>query len=63
MENLKDNDSKQLTKFQKDHFDEESIWNNASELKYLKETTSILDRALKEPSDDFVKHFTYQALG
>jgi hypothetical protein len=54
---IKDNEIAELKKFHKSYFDQENITNTASELKYLNEIKSLLNKELLEPSEDFVKLF------
>lgn len=56
-EKLSDSIGNELKKFQKDIFDVEGIFNNASDLKYSKQIKEMLSRELREPSEDFIKYF------
>lgn len=58
--NIKDVQIEELSKFHKSVFDVESISNTASELKYTKEIRSLFQKELQEPSSEFVKHFARQ---
>lgn len=57
---IKDTELVELKKFHKSYFDVESITNTASELKYLNELKTLLNRELITPSDSFVSFFTKQ---
>lgn len=54
---VKDSQLPQLQKFYKSEFDVDSIFNAASELRYLSEFKSTLSAELESPSDDFVRFF------
>lgn len=54
---VKDSQLPQLQKFCKSEFDVDSIFNAASELRYLSEFKSTLSAELESPSDDFVRFF------
>lgn len=56
--NIKDVQLEELKKFHKSYFDEDSILNNAQELKYSNEIRAILQSELNAPSEDFVRFFT-----
>ncbi|MEN0049890.1 MAG: type I restriction endonuclease, partial [Bacteroidota bacterium] len=47
----------ELKRFQKDNFDEDEIFNVASDLKYSKHIKELLYNELKSPSEDFIKYF------
>ena len=47
----------ELKKFHKAQFDQQEIFNTASELKYSKEIKDILSAELKNPTEEFVKYF------
>ncbi len=53
---IKDWYAVELKKFHKDSFDEETIFNTASELKYSNEIKQFMAQQLKNPSDDFIKY-------
>ncbi len=57
---LKDNQIEELKKFHKSVFDEESITNNASELKFTNELKYLIQQEFLNPSPDFVKFFAKQ---
>ncbi len=54
---LKENHISELKRFCKESFNEESILNTASELKYTNEFKSILSSELQEPSENFIRFF------
>lgn len=54
---IKDNQIAELKKFQKSTFDENDIFNSASELKYSHQFRSVFSNELQNPSDDFLKFF------
>lgn len=53
--NLKENQITELRKFHKDHFDSDSIFGSAEELKYSKLVKDTIQDELENPSPDFVK--------
>ncbi|MES2275977.1 MAG: type I restriction endonuclease [Bacteroidota bacterium] len=57
---IKETEVVELKKFHKSYFDVESITNTASELKYLNELKTLLNREMLAPSDNFVSFFTKQ---
>jgi hypothetical protein len=57
---IKETEIVELKKFHKSYFDVESITNTASELKYLNELKTLLNREMISPSDNFVSFFTKQ---
>jgi len=57
---IKETEIAELKKFHKSYFDVENITNTASELKYLNELKTLLNRELVTPSDQFVSFFTRQ---
>jgi hypothetical protein len=57
---IKETEVVELKKFHKSYFDVESITNTASELKYLNELKTLLNKELLAPSDNFVSFFTKQ---
>ena len=57
---IKETEVVELKKFHKSYFDVESITNTASELKYLNELKTLLNREMLVPSDNFVSFFTKQ---
>jgi hypothetical protein len=57
---IKETEIVELKKFHKSYFDVESITNTASELKYLNELKTLLNREMLAPSDNFVSFFTRQ---
>jgi predicted type IV restriction endonuclease len=60
MDNLKENQVKELEKFSKSSFNLNDILTVASELKYKIEIKKVMKRQLNNPSDDFVKFFGKQ---
>lgn len=57
---IKETEIVELKKFHKSYFDVESITNTASELKYLNELKTLLNKEMVAPSDNFVSFFTKQ---
>jgi hypothetical protein len=57
---IKETEVVELKKFHKSYFDVESITNTASELKYLNELKTLLNKEMLTPSDNFVSFFTKQ---
>jgi hypothetical protein len=57
---IKDNQIEELKKFHKANFDEESIVNTASEMKFMNELKHLLNKELTEPTPEFIKHFAIQ---
>lgn len=57
---IKETEVVELKKFHKSYFDVESITNTASELKYLNELKTLLNREMLSPSDNFISFFTKQ---
>lgn len=55
--NIKDSQITELKKFTKNHFDVETIFSTASNLKYSTEFKAILSDELENPSDDFTRFF------
>jgi len=58
--NIKETAINELKKFHKSYFDANTIFNSASELKYINEIKTILNKELNEPSPIFVKFFVSQ---
>jgi hypothetical protein len=57
---IKETEITELKKFHKSYFDVESITNTASELKYLNELKTLLNKEMISPSENFVVFFTKQ---
>lgn len=57
---IKETEITELKKFHKSYFDIESITNTASELKYLNELKTLLNKEMITPSEPFVTFFTKQ---
>lgn len=57
---IKETELVELKKFHKSYFDVESITNTASELKYLNELKTLLNKEMILPSENFVSFFTKQ---
>jgi hypothetical protein len=57
---IKDTEIAELKKFHKSYFNVENITNTASELKYLNELKTLLNKEIAEPSEPFVTFFTKQ---
>jgi len=55
LENLRDDDIAELSKFSKDVFDTENILSQGQKLKDLNEVTTVLLGEIENPSDEFVK--------
>lgn len=60
---LKEAQVEELKKFHKSYFDVGSILSSASELKYMGELRSAINREFANPSPDFVKYFGKQVYG
>jgi hypothetical protein len=57
---IKETELVELKKFHKSYFDVDSITNTASELKYLNELKTLLNKEMILPSENFVSFFTKQ---
>jgi hypothetical protein len=57
---IKETEVVELKKFHKSYFDIESITNTASELKYLNELKTLLNKEIVAPSETFVSFFAKQ---
>lgn len=57
---IKDNQIEELKKFHKSYFDVTSIFETASELKYMNELKQLLHTELTNPTPEFVRHFAKQ---
>lgn len=57
IENLKENEIKELEKFHKQNFDINKIIDSASELRYFNDIKKNFDKQLTAPTDEFVKLF------
>jgi len=57
---IKEAEMAELKKFHKSYFDVDSITNTASELKYLNELKTLLNKEIANPSESFVTYFTKQ---
>ena len=57
---VKDSTIQEIAKFHKSNFDVNKIFDNASNLKYLKEIKKLIGDELHEPSHDFVRLFASQ---
>lgn len=57
---LKDSTINEIAKFHKSHFDVDTILDNASSLKYIKELKKLLATEFSNPSIDFVRHYANQ---
>lgn len=57
---LKDSTIREIEKFHKSNFDVNQIIGNASVLKYTSELKHLIENELKNPSNEFVKHFASQ---
>lgn len=60
LENHRDTQIEEVKKFHKSYFDVDTILSSASELKYMSELKSILQKEFIYPSPEFVKMFTKQ---
>lgn len=60
IDEIKEAEITELKKFHKSYFDVENITNTASELKYLNELKTLLNREMILPSENFVTFFTKQ---
>jgi hypothetical protein len=54
---IRESQIEELKKFHKSYFDEASITNAASEMLYTNEIKMLLNNELKNPSEDFIRHF------
>ncbi|WP_087437338.1 type I restriction endonuclease [Sulfurospirillum diekertiae] len=57
LENIRDRDVKELTKFAKDVLDTDTILQMANAKKYHREIQSVFQSEIEQPSDEFVKFF------
>ncbi|MCT4665655.1 MAG: type I restriction enzyme HsdR N-terminal domain-containing protein [Flavobacteriales bacterium] len=55
LDKLKDNNVKQLIKFQKENYNQNDILNSASSLKYIKALRVEFEKELESPSDELTK--------
>lgn len=55
LDELRESDIQELKKFQKENFNIESIFDAASDLKYLSQIKKVLKEEFNDPGDDFVK--------
>ncbi|GGM98309.1 hypothetical protein GCM10010967_35190 [Dyadobacter beijingensis] len=60
IEEIKDGQIEQLKEFHKAYFDVDSIYQSASELKYINEIRHLITQEFNEPNDEFVKYFARQ---
>jgi len=60
IEEIKDGQIEQLKEFHKAYFDVDSIYQSASELKYINEIRHLVNQEFVEPNDEFVKYFAKQ---
>ena len=60
IEEIKDGQVEQLKEFHKAYFDVDSIYQSASELKYINEIRHLINQEFVEPNDEFVKYFAKQ---
>lgn len=60
IEEIKDGQIEQLKEFHKAYFDVDSIYQSASELKYINEIRKLVQLEFQEPNDEFVKYFAKQ---
>ena len=54
LEKIKENQVNELKKFHKDNFDIDTLFNCASELKYVNSIKSIMTQQLNKPTDEFI---------
>lgn len=52
---------KEIEKFHKSKFNESSIFDNASNLKYTREIKSLINQEISAPSHEFIRHFASKA--
>lgn len=57
---MKENEIEELKRFHKSYFDINAVINSASELKYTNEIKAIMAQELKNPSENFTRHFVSQ---
>ncbi len=60
IEEIKEGQIDRLKEFHKAYFDEGSIYNSASELKYTNELRHLIQQEFQEPRDEFVRYFVKQ---
>ena len=60
IEEIKEGQIDRLKEFHKAYFDEGSIYNSASELKYTNELRHLIQQEFQEPNDEFVRYFVKQ---
>lgn len=60
IEEIKEGQIDQLKEFHKTYFDVESIYQSASELKYINEIRHLVNQEFVEPNDEFVRYFAKQ---
>lgn len=56
MLDLRDQETSELKKFQKNAFDIDKVFSNAEDLKYTNQIKLFLSKQLEEPENDFVNH-------
>lgn len=57
---IRDNEIAELKKFHKSNFDIDKVTNVASELKFLNEVKTLINREIASPSDELTKYFAKQ---
>ncbi len=60
IEEIKDGQIEQLKEFHKSYFNIDSIYQSASELKYINEIRQLVQAEFQEPNDEFVRYFVKQ---
>lgn len=60
IEEIKDGQIEKLKDFHKAYFDSNTIYQSASELKYINEIKKIIHQEFQEPNDEFVRYFVKQ---
>jgi len=60
IEEIKDGQIEQLKEFHKSYFNIDSIYQSASELKYINEIRQLVQEEFQEPNDEFVRYFVKQ---
>ena len=63
IEDIKDGQIERLKEFHSMHFDPDSIYQTASELKYSNEIRNLILKEFQDPNDDFVRYFAKQVYG
>lgn len=60
---LRDSQIDEIKKFHKNYYNQDTIVNTASELKYTNELKALIHAEINNPSENFVRHFAKQIYG